>query len=94
MITQPTADYIGICVRISFKLDRNGNRKATAKHKRDSTTTYKLSLQTKDPLEVLQAWMLKFTGKGSKGFNADFKVVARGGDHEGYYYILVPTNYN
>jgi hypothetical protein len=94
MTTQLTADYIGICVQVSFKLDRNGNTKATAKHKRDSSTTYRLSLQTKDPLGVLNAWMTKFTGKHSEGFTADFKVVARGGDHEGYYYVLVPTQYN
>jgi hypothetical protein len=94
MTTQLTADCIGICVQVSFKLDRNGNTKATAKHKRDTNTTYRLSLQTKDPLEVLAAWMTKFTGKDSQGFTADFKVVARGGDHQGYYYVLVPTHYN
>lgn len=94
MTAQLTANCIGICVQVSFKLDRNGNTKATAKHKRDSSTTYKLSLQTKDPLEALAAWMTKFTGKDSQGFTADFKVVARGGDHQGYYYVLVPTHYN
>jgi len=51
-------------------------------------------MQTEDPKEVLDSWMAKFTGQGSKGLIADFEVVARGGDHEGYCYVLVPRNFN
>jgi hypothetical protein len=93
---QVTGDTTGLCVAVTQTLDRNGNRRMTAKHKRDSATTYKCSMQTGDPLEVLSVWMTKFTGcvKPVPGFTADFAVVARGGDHQGYYFIIVPTNYN
>jgi hypothetical protein len=84
----------GICVKITQKLDRNGNKVCTAVHKRDSTTTYRLRIQTGDAEEVLGAWMNKFTGISGVGLTADFEVVARGSDHEGYYYVLVPTAYN
>ena len=84
----------GICVKVTTKLDGNGNRVTTAIHKRDSSTFYRLRMQTEDPKEVLDAWMAKFTGQGSKGLIADFEVVARGGDHEGYCYVLVPRNFN
>lgn len=84
----------GICVKVTTKLDSNGNRVTTAIHKRDSSTTYRLRMQTKDPKEALDAWMAKFTGQGSKGLIADFEVVARGGDHEGYCYVLAPRNFN
>lgn len=86
----------GICVKVAQKLDSNGNRVCTAVHRRDSTTVYRLRLQTSDPIEALNAWILKFTGSGvgRLGLVADFKLVARGSDHEGYYYILTPTNYN
>ena len=84
----------GICVKVTQKLDSNGNRVCTAVHKRDSVTTYRVRMQTKDPMEVLGAWMNKFTGISGNGLTADFEVVARGSDHEGYYYILIVTNYN
>jgi hypothetical protein len=84
----------GICVKITQKLDRSGNRVCTAVHKRDSTTTYRLRMQTGDAEEVLGAWMNKFTGISGVGLTADFEVVARGSDHEGYYYILAVTNHN
>lgn len=84
----------GICVKVTQKLDSNGNTVCTAVHKRDSVTTYRVWMQTKDPAEVLGAWMNKFTGISGNGLTADFEVVARGLDHEGYYYILVVTNYN
>lgn len=84
----------GICVKVVQSLDRNGNRVHTAVHKRDSTTAYRLRMQTKDPAEVLGAWMNKFTGISGVGLRADFEVVARGSDHEGCYYILAVTNYN
>ena len=84
----------GICVKVTQKLDRNGNKVCIAAHKRDSTTTYKLRLQTGSAIETLLAWMKKFTGKDSRGFGADFEIAARGGDHEGYCYVLAVTNYN
>ena len=84
----------GICVKVAQSLDRNGNRVCTAVHKRDSTTTYRLRMQTEDAEEVLGAWMNKFTGISGVGLRADFEVVARGSDHEGYCYILAVTNYN
>lgn len=86
----------GICVKVTQKLDRNGNTVCTAVHKRDSQTTWRLRLQSKDPMEALTAWMEKFTGQqfAQKGFTANFKVVARGADHEGYFYILEVTDYN
>ncbi len=84
----------GICVKVAQSLDLNGNRVCTAVHKRDSTTTYRLKMQTKDAEEVLGAWMNKFTGVSGVGLRADFKVAARGTDHEGYYYVLIPTAYN
>lgn len=86
----------GICVKVNQKLDSNGNRVCTAIHRRDSTTVYRLRLQTSNPIEALNAWILKFTGSkiGQPGLIADFKLVARGSDHEGYYYILSPTSYN
>ena len=83
-----------ICVKVTQKLDRNGNRVCTAVHKRDSTTTYRLRMQTEDAVEVLGAWMNKFTGISGVGLRADFKIAARGCDHEGCYYVLVPTAYN
>ena len=51
-------------------------------------------MQTKDPAEVLGAWINKFTGVSGIGLTADFEVVARGSDHEGYYFVLAPTAYN
>ena len=87
----------GICVKVVQSLDRNGNRVHTAIHKRDSSTTYRVRMQTKDPEDALGVWMIKFTGVSpgiSKGLTADFEVVARGSDHEGYCYILAVTNYN
>ena len=54
-------------------------------------------MQTKDPEDALGVWMVKFTGVSpgiSKGLTADFEVVARGSDHEGYSFVLVPTAYN
>jgi len=84
----------GICVKVTQRPDSNGNTVCTAVHKRDSVTTYRVRMQTKDPMEVLGAWMSKFTGISGNGLTADFEVVARGSDHEGYYYILVVTNYN
>jgi len=84
----------GICVNVTQKLDRNGNTVCTAVHKRDSITTYRLRMQTKDPAEVLGAWMNKFTGVSGSGLTADFEVVARGSDREGYCFVLAPTTYN
>ena len=87
----------GICVKVTQKLDRNGNRVCTAVHKRDSSTTYRVRMQTKDAEDALGVWMIKFTGVSpgiSKGLTADFEIAARGCDHEGYYYVLVPTAYN
>jgi hypothetical protein len=87
----------GICVNVTQKLDRNGNTVCTAVHKRDSITTYRVRMQTKDPEDALGVWMVKFTGVSpgiSKGLTADFEVVARGSDHEGYSFVLVPTAYN
>lgn len=84
----------GICVKVTTKLDKNGNSVTTAVHKRDSRTAYRLRMQTRNQNEVLAAWMAKFTGKDSEGLIADFEVVARGGDHEGYCYVLAPRNFN
>ena len=84
----------GICVKVTQKLDRNGNTVCTAVHKRDSKTAYRLRLQARDPMEALTAWIEKFTGKASNGLTANFKVAARGIDNEGHYYVLVVTNYN
>lgn len=85
----------GICVKVVQKLDLNGNRVCIATHKRDGTTAYRLQMQTKDPAEALEAWMKKFTGVSgtSKGLAASFNIVARGSDHEAYYYILVPYDF-
>lgn len=84
----------GICVKVTQKLDTNGNRVCTAYYKRDSQTAYRLRLQTRDPMEALTAWIEKFTGQASGGFIANFKVAARGADHDAYYYVLVVTDYN
>lgn len=85
----------GICVKVVQSLDRNGNRVHTAVHKRDSTTAYRLQMQTNDPAEALEAWMKKFTGVSgaSRGFTASFNVAARGSDHEAYYYTLIPYHF-
>lgn len=45
-------------------------------------------------MEALTAWIKKFAGQASGGFIANFKVAARGGDHDAYYYVLVVTDYN
>lgn len=84
----------GICVKVTQKLDRNGNVVFTATYKRDSFTVYRLKMQTKNPAEVLGAWMNKFTGIAGVGLRADFEAVARGSDHEGYFFVLAPTKYN
>ena len=79
----------GICVKVVQKLDRNGNTVCVASHKRDSKTTYRVSMQAKYPIEVLEAWMSKFTGIFRPGFLANFKIVAAGTDFEGQYFVLV-----
>ncbi len=94
----------GICVKVVQKLDRNGNTVCVASHKRDSKTTYRVSMQAKYPIEVLEAWMNKFTGISEyvrrhgitdrPGFLANFKIVAAGTDFEGQYFVLVVTSYN
>lgn len=86
---------LGLCVRTSFYYDNNGRGRIKAVHKRDSQTTWKVvdkvALSSSDHLPALQAWMEKFTGN-DQYFHSTFKVVARGSDYEGYYFILIPVS--
>lgn len=85
---------IGLCVRTSFYYDSKGRGRIKAVHKRDRMTTWKVvderAMSNSDHVPALQAWMDKFTGS-NEYLQATFKVVARGHDHEGYYFILVPV---
>ena len=88
---------IGICVRTSFYYDAQGRGRLKAVHKRDSQTIWRVVQKEyvtgsyTDHRSVLALWMDKFTGS-DEYLQATFKVVARGGDHEGYYFILVPVS--
>lgn len=85
----------GICVRTSFYYDAKGRGRIKAYHKRDRMTTWKVVDTSPENSfnhqAALQAWIDKFTGS-DEYFESTFKVVARGGDHEGYYFILVPVS--
>lgn len=89
---------IGICVRVQHYYDSSGRARLVAKHKRDRDTTWKVVKKdsvstTTDQMEAVQLWMDTFTGSDSSGYRASYKVVARGGDHEASYFVLVPTAY-
>jgi hypothetical protein len=96
-IPSPADIPAGIIVRTDFCIYR-GRNSYRAVHKRDAQTTWKTIIQSPGSdtghEKVLAAWMASFTGPESKGFVADYKVVARGGDWNGYYWVLQPTNYN
>jgi hypothetical protein len=85
----------GICVRTSFYYDAKGRGRIKAVHKRDRMTTWKVvderAMSSSDHQPVLQAWIDKFTNNLDY-LRSTFKVVARGCDHEGYYFILVPAS--
>ena len=90
---------IGICVRVQHCYDRSGRAKLVAKHKRDRDTTWKVVKKdlvdaTTDHMEAVQLWMDKFTGPSPDGYSASYKMVARGGDYEASYFVLVPTCYH
>jgi len=90
---------IGICVRVENSCSSAGRFKLIAKHKRDASTTWKVCTMDSidsntDPIEVVKIWMDKFTGPESAGYLASYKIVARGSDHEGYYFVLAPTAYH
>ena len=83
---------LGICVRTIFYYDAKGRGRIKAFHKRDRMTTWKVvderAMSSSDHQPALQAWIDKFTGS-DEYFKSTFKVVARGSDHEGCYFILV-----
>ena len=87
----------GICVRTSFYYDAQGRTRLKAIHKRDKSSSW--TVYTKgyvgssltDHESVLALWIDKFTAS-DKYFVATFKVVARGTDCEGYYFILAPVS--
>lgn len=85
---------VGICVRTSFYYDRLGRGRLKAVHRRDTMNIWKAvekkAVSSTNHESVLQLWMEKFTGS-SEYFASTFKVVARGSDHEGCYFILVPV---
>jgi len=86
---------IGLCVRTSFYYDSKGRGRIKAFHKRDRMTTWKVVdervMSSSDYVPALQAWMDKFTGN-EEYLSSTFKVVARGSDYEGCYFILVPES--
>ena len=86
---------LGICVRTSFYYDAKGRGRIKAIHKLDRMTTwkvvYKRAMSSSDHQPALQAWIDKFAGSDEYP-SLTFKVVARGCDHEGYYFILVPVS--
>lgn len=90
---------IGICVQVQYRYDRSGRSMLAAKHKRDRITTWKvveknLANVTTNEAKVVKLWMDKFTGPGSAGYTASYKIAARGVDHESSYFILVPIAYH
>ena len=90
---------IGICVRVQHCYDSSGRASLIAKHKLDRDNTWKIVKKdsinsTTDHMEAVQLWMEEFTGPGSAGYLASYKVVARGGDYEASYFVLVPTAYH
>ena len=87
----------GICVRTIFYYDAQGRSKLKAVHKRDKFSSWTVYTKSHagsslaDHESVLALWMEKFTNNPDY-FEATFKVVARGGDYEGYYFILAPVS--
>lgn len=85
---------LGICVRTSFYYDVKGRGRIKAYHKLDRMTTWRVvDTSPENSLNhqaALQAWIDKFTGSNDY-LVSTFKVVARGGDYEGYYFILAPV---
>ena len=88
---------VGFCVRTKFATYKGGPC-YVASLKRDSSTVWKIAVFTSDSINgdrlALDAWMKKFTGKGSVGFNSDCEVVARGSDADGSYWILQPKRFH
>lgn len=89
---------IGICVRTEIKVSDRGIKWCRAFHKCDKRQTYSYrSMVCGSDLEAhasaLNYWMLRFTGSSDTRFTAAYKVVARGSDNHGYYWILQPTEY-
>ena len=86
---------LGICVRTIFYYDAKGRGRIKAVHKRDRMTTWKVvderAMSSSDHIPALLDWMDKFTGS-NEYLQATFKVVARGSDYEGCYFILVPVS--
>lgn len=94
-----TAMDIGICVQVQHCYDTSGRARLVAKHKRDRSTTWKVVKKdsvdtTTDHLEAVQLWTDRFTGPESAGYRASYKIVARGGDYNASYFVLVPTAYH
>jgi hypothetical protein len=90
---------IGICVKVQHQAYHSGRTALVAKHKHDRDTTWKVVKKDSvdsaiDHMELVQLWMDKFTGSVSAGYRASYKVIARGSDYEGFYFILVPTAYH
>jgi len=88
---------VGICVTTEFAVYRGRNSyKATMQ--RDTQTKWQVVIAS--PCDgtgheaALTAWMQKFTGLGSDGFTADYKVAARASEHGVYRWVLIPTYYN
>ena len=90
---------IGICVRVQHCYNNSGVPSLVAKHKRDRDTTWKVVKKDSvdsatDHMEAVKLWMDKFTGPDSDGYRASYEVVARGGDYEASYFVLVPIAYH
>ena len=90
---------IGICVRVQHCYDRSGRARLVAKHKRDKSTTWKVVKKdlvdaATDHMVAVQLWMDTFTGPGSTGYSASYKIVARGSDYEASYFVLAPIAFH
>lgn len=89
----------GICVRTEGYFDSKGRSMLRAFHKRDHSLTWKVTTYASsisyasDHMGVLELWMKRFTQVKSTepGYNVAFRVAARGGDLNGYYFVLVPS---
>jgi hypothetical protein len=88
---------VGICVTTEFTIYR-GRNSYKATYQRDLQTKWQVVIASPHDgtghEAALTEWMRKFTGIGSDGFTADYRVAARGGECGVYRWVLEVTNYN
>lgn len=77
---------------------RHGKLCYVAKMKRDNKTTWKITVVSVNDVDghklALDAWVQKFTGKNSSGFDSDCKAIARGNDADGCCWVLQPKRFH